>query len=323
MSALVLPIFALLVGFVGLVWSADRFVDGSAAIARAAGLSPLVIGLTIVSFGTSAPEVLVSLNAALEGAGELAIGNALGSNLANIGLVLGVTALVARLPVQRHLLLHEWPVLLAVTLLAGVFLFDGLLAVWEGALLLMVLAPAVAYLVIVKKKTLSPLEAAEETNLPRLAPRVAAFWFVVGLMALVLSARVLVWGATQAALFFEVSPLLIGLTVVALGTSLPELAASVASALKGHHDIALGNVIGSNMFNLLAVMAIPALFAPLALPAEVFQRDYLAMAASTLLLFGFTAVSLWRHRGSSRAGLGRAAGVLLLAVYAVYYYLLF
>ncbi len=318
MPDLLLPIIAILMGFGGLIWSADRFVDGSAAMAKAAGLPPLIIGLTVVSFGTSAPEVLVSLNAALSGAGELAIGNAIGSNLANVGLVLGVTALVAVLPIQKHLLTQEWPILMGVTLLAGWFLFDATLTRVEGIILIALLPPIIAYLIIVKQRTFTAAEILAEEDIPAMAPKIAVMWFVVGLILLVIASKILVWGATETAAFFGVSPLIIGLTVVAVGTSLPELAASVMSALKGHHDIALGNVIGSNLFNLMAVMPLPALFAPLIMSTEVFTRDYLAMLAITAALLVLTLVQFKRGKG-----LGKATGLCLLAIYGAYYVYLF
>ncbi len=322
MTELLYPITAIIIGFVGLIWSADRFVEGSASIAKAAGLSTLVIGLTIVSFGTSAPEILVSVNAALSGAGELAIGNALGSNLANVGLVLGITAIVATLPIQKHLLQHEMPLLIGVTLLAGWFLSDANLTRIEGLILLATLVPLLTYLVIIKKKTLTKGETEAEEDFPTLSGKMAAFWFVVGLALLVVSSKALVWGATQTATHFGVSPLIIGLTVVAVGTSLPELAASVASALKGHHDIALGNVIGSNLFNILAVMSVPTLISPLSMAPEVFTRDYLAMAGITGLLLVFI-ISIVSSKRGGKGGIGKGAGITLLAAYAAYYYYLF
>lgn len=323
MPELLVLITAIIIGFAGLVWSAERFVEASVAIAKAAGLSPLIIGLTIVAFGTSSPEVLVSINAALTDVGELAIGNALGSNLANIGMVLGITALVARLPIQTQQLKHEWPILLGVTAISGAILADAKMATWEGWLLIALLLPAVGYLIFVAKKSASPAELAAEEQLTPMSARRAAFWFTLGLAGLVVSSRVLVWGASELADFFGVSSLVIGLTVVAIGTSLPELAASMASALKGHHDIALGNVIGSNMFNLMAVMSIPALFKPQLLSPEVFSRDFVATAGLTLLLFALCCFSLFFYRGRKKPGLGKVAGAILLTFYAVYYYFLF
>ncbi len=318
MPDLLLPIVAILMGFGGLIWSADRFVEGSAAMAKAAGLSPLIIGLTVVSFGTSAPEILVSLNAALSGAGELAIGNAIGSNLANVGLVLGVTALVAALPIQKHLLTQEWPILMGVTLLAGLFLFDATLTKVEGIILLALLPPIIVYLIIIKQRTFTAAEILAEEDIPTMPPKIAAMWFVVGLALLIIASKILVWGATETAAFFGVSPLIIGLTVVAVGTSLPELAASVVSALKGHHDIALGNVIGSNLFNLMAVMPLPTLFAPLMMDTEVFARDFIAMLAITSALLVLTFIQFKRGKG-----LGKVTGLCLLAIYGAYYVYLF
>ncbi|WP_188149990.1 calcium/sodium antiporter [Teredinibacter waterburyi] len=332
---------AILTGFAGLIWSSDRFVAGSASIANSFGISPMVIGLTIVSFGTSAPEVMVAISASLKGAGDLAVGNAIGSNIANIGLVLGITALVARIPVQHHIFKHELPILLGVTLLAGLFLADGTLDTYEGYVLIAVLIPAVAFLVIIKQKTLNPSEAAEEEEIPNLTTSKAIFWFLIGLVALIVSSEILVWGAKSAAELAGVSPLIIGLTVIAVGTSLPELAASVASALKGHHDIALGNILGSNMFNLLAVMSVPAIIHPLALDAAVFYRDYGIMLLVTLLLGLLIGATLWKNRtraaspevkpeqanlktsGNKQAAIFRFAGAVLLTAYIGYYVVLF
>lgn len=322
MPELLYPIIAIIIGFAGLVWSADRFVEGSASIAKAAGLSPLIVGLTVVSFGTSAPEVLVSISAALEGAGELAVGNALGSNLANIGLVLGATALVAKLPINKHILLHEMPVLFGVTALAGYILWDAHVSLFEGVFLLASIVPVMAYLVIIKKRDLTPAELIIE-DIPEMTAKAAWMWFLIGLALLVLSSRILVWGATGTAAFFGVSPLIIGLTVVAVGTSLPELAASIMSALRGHHDIALGNIIGSNIFNILAVMGIPALFTPLTMEPEVFSRDYIAMAGLTAFLVCWIGFEYLRRKNKRHAGLGRILGLLLLAAYVTYYYWLF
>ncbi len=318
------------VGIVGLVWSADRFVAGSAALARNLGVSKMVIGLTIVSLGTSAPEIIVSLDASLSGIGELAIGNALGSNIANIGLVLSITALIAAIPIQRHLLSQEVPILLLVTALAGVFLYDGKFQRWEGAALLLSVGPLLYLMYRVKRK--HPDEASEE-EIPEFPTLLAAFWFVFGLVILIISARLLVNGAETIAKSLGVSELVIGLTVVAIGTSLPELAASVMSAAKGHHDIALGNIIGSNIFNIVTVMAVPGIIGIDTLQANIFYRDYLCMAAITVILclaitaqfyweklqhhsiFGGVVRYLWRDGSAS---LGRPIGVLFLLCYISY-----
>lgn len=318
-------IAALLAGFVGLVWSADRFVEGSAALARRLGVPKLVIGLTIVAFGTSAPEIMVSISASLRAAGELAVGNALGSNLANMGLVLAITAMLVALPIQRHLLVRELPILLVVTALAGVTLYDGRLTRLEGALLLVGLIVTLALLTLAR----GPRPVPVDSDIPDYTRLAASLWFVIGLVTLVASAELLVWGARELALAAGVSPLVVGLTVVAIGTSLPELAASVGSALKGHGDMALGNIIGSNLFNLLAVMALPGLIQEPVMDARVFHRDYLAMAAMTLALALAIGVDYQlRHKahsgpGTTRGHLGRLIGALLLSGYAGYYVWLF
>jgi len=320
---LALVCIALIIGFTGLVWSADRFVAGAASIAKSFGVAPLIIGLTIVSFGTSAPEIMVSISASLKGAGDLAVGNAIGSNIANIGLVLGATTLVAAIPVQSHILRHEMPILLIITLVSGFFLLDATLTLIEGIILLVMLVPAILYLVKIKQSELSAHEVAEEESLEDLSTGAAFAWFGVGLLALMLSSEVLVWGAKSAAEMAGVSPLIIGLTVIALGTSLPELAASMMSAIKGHHDIALGNIVGSNMFNLMAVMSIPGIVTPTIMDDSVFNRDYLVMLGLTLLLAVLAAKTLWLNRKSGKAKLGRLAGSLMLGGYLGYYVLLF
>lgn len=314
-----LPSLFTLVGFVGLVWSADRFVGGSAALAKSFGVSKIVIGLTIVAFGTSAPEVLVSINATLKGAGDLAVGNALGSNLANIGLVLGISALLASLPIQRHLLKCELPILLLVTVIAGWFLMDAQLTRLEGSLLLLGL-PCIMALLIWSRRH-HPEEVDEE--IPTMSRAAAWRWFLIGLVLLIVSAELLVRGASQLALAMGVSPLVIGLTVVAVGTSLPELAASIASIVKGHYDIAIGNVVGSNLFNLLAVMAIAAVISPLQMEPAVFSRDYAAMGLITLALGGLIYLSFAMSRHTTGTRLGRMAGAVFLAIYAGYFVILF
>lgn len=319
-----LAAIAILIGFGGLVWSADRFVAGSAAIAKSFGVAPLVIGLTIVSFGTSAPEVMVSISASLKDAGDLAIGNALGSNIANIGLVLGATLLIAAIPVQKHIFRHELPVLLLVTVISGALLYGGVLSPWEGWLLLALLPVLMLYLVRAKQKELSPAEIdLEQEDIPEMPRPRAILWFAIGLVALMLSSEVLVWGAKTTAEYFSVSPLIIGLTVIAVGTSLPELAASVMSALKGHHDIALGNIIGSNIFNLLAVMAVPGIISPPIMEAAVFNRDYMTMLGITLIITAAIAIVLLRKNTKGTSQLGKGTGFILLACYVAYYAYLF
>jgi cation:H+ antiporter len=318
MSVILLPFLALFAGILGLLWGADRFVAGSASAARYLGISPMVIGLTVVSVGTSAPEIIVSINAALREAGQLAVGNALGSNLANIGLVLGITALVAPIPVNKQLLREESPVLILITALAGLCLYNGFLGRGESIGLALLVIPLLILVVKYKKKHPSPDLTDDSEALTEMPISQAALWFAVGLAVLLGSAEITVWGAKSIAAYAGISELIIGLTVVAIGTSLPELAASVISALRGHHDIALGNIFGSNLFNLMLVMTSAGAIAPIALGAEVFYRDFLAMAAMTLLMVVLAAIAL-----RSRAGrISKAMGLLLLVGYGYYYMLL-
>jgi len=314
----------ILVGFIVLIWSADLFVAGAASIAENMGMSPIIIGLTIVSLGTSAPEILVSLTAALAGAGELAIGNAIGSNIANIGLVLGVTVLVAPLLVHPSCMRVELPTLLIVTLGAGILLIDGRLSLLDGSLMLAALGFILFQMVRSQSKDETLLEEAGEEPLPHLKPLRAWLTFFGGLGLLIASSRMLVWGAAEIAVGLGVSQLIIGLTIVAVGTSLPELAATIASALRGHTEIAVGNVIGSNLFNLLAVMAIPGLFKTMVLTPHVLDRDYAAMTLATLMLAA--AIYIGRSRKAAPAGhsyVGRSMGVLLVSFYCLYYYWLY
>ncbi len=311
---LIWPLVAIVAGLIILVWSSDRFVYGAAALAHNFGVPHLIIGVTIVSLGTSAPEILVAANASLSDSVGLAMGNALGSNIANIGLVLGITALIAPLPISRRVMKVENLVLLAVTLLAGYFIYDLIVERSESILLLLSLF---VFLFWIFKNAKENDQSEFDDDIPNtMSNVVATIWFVVGLVLLVASSRLLVWGAVEVARALNISELIIGATIVAIGTSLPELAASVTSALKGHHDIAIGNVLGSNIFNLLAVAAVPGLLNPTALSTDLFWRDYLSMLFLTsLLCLGL----LWR--GSSGRPLGRVFGLLVLGLYSGYLYI--
>ena len=327
---------AILIGFAGLIWSADQFVAGAAAIAKNLGMAPIMIGLTIVAFGTSAPEIIVSISASMKAAGDLAVGNAIGSNLANIGMVLGITALIAPIPIAHNILKREMPLLLVATLGAIYCLYDLHLDWIDGIILLAALAIIFYILVTSKSHQPNAEQEADVEHIPSLSYGKAWLLFVIGFALLIGSSQLLVWGAKVVALELGVSELIIGLTVVAVGTSLPELAATIASALKGHHDIALGNIIGSNLFNLLAVMAMPALIGSVDLTPEAFNRDYLAMTGITLLLaLILYAHFTWEKYCEKRATnpeqlaaihhqtLGRFAGAALLISYIAYYYWLF
>ncbi|MBT8139657.1 MAG: calcium/sodium antiporter [Gammaproteobacteria bacterium] len=315
-----------LAGLIGLVWSAHYFVGGSASLAKHLGMTPGLIGLTVVAFGTSAPEILVAGSAALEGAPDLGVGNAIGSNIANIGLVLGATALVAKLPVSHWLMRLEVPLLVIATALAAWILFDHQLSRTEGlvllgvaALLPLALLLDLKYHKVARDEDIYPVD---EDEIPDLPLGKSIIWLCGGLMILLLSADLLVGAATALANFFGVSPMIIGLTVVALGTSLPELAASIASAVKGHHEMAVGNIIGSNVLNILLVMAIPAIIMPTALDPQVFTRDALTMMALTLILLAL--IFFKTSRGQAGKGyIGRSAACLLLLIYIGYYAVLF
>jgi cation:H+ antiporter len=314
---------AIVLGFAVLIWSADLFVDGAASIAENLGLSPIIIGLTIVSIGTSAPEILVSVNATLTGSGPLAIGNAIGSNIANVGLVLGITVLAAPLMVDSSCMRKEIPVLVAVTLGCGLLLLDGDLSRFDGSLMLGALFVLMTLMIRAQSSDEVLIGEADAEPLPHLRPLRAWMTFLAGLVLLIGSSRLLVFGAVTAARELGVPELVIGLTIIAIGTSLPELAATLASALRGHTEIALGNIIGSNLFNLLAVMSIPGLIDPQILDPEVTSRDYAAMTFLTLFLAA--AIFISRRRKASANGrsyVGRTVGVLLVSFYALYYYLL-
>ena len=306
-------------GLAGLVWSSDKFVEGAAAIANHAGMSPLLIGMTIVSLGTSAPEIVVSIMASLSGSGELAVGNALGSNITNIGLVLGVTLLIRSIAIDASTTKREIPQMVIVTLLAGVLMADGVLSITDGALLLFGL---LIFLTLLALRGAMPDGAIESD--PKLTPLKAWGIFSIGLVLLVISSRLLVLGAVNIATSLGVSELIIGLTIVAIGTSLPELAAAVMSALKGHSDIAIGAIVGSNVFNLFVVLGAPGLLGPLTLNANVMSRDWpvTLLTAGTLLLLALAAYRNAKQIGAGNGELGRASGVLLVSMYTAYIVLL-
>ena len=311
-----IPILALIVGFVALIWSADRFVSGAAATASNLNVSKVLIGLTVVSVGTSAPELLVALAAALEGSSSLAIGNAIGSNIANIGLVLGVTAIVAPLPFAPGVLKLELPWLVAGTLLALFCLFDLWLGTIDGLLLL-----AGLWLIMYRlmRKQRGAAHGIRETleEVPAMTTGRGLLWSGIGLVVLLAAAWVLVWAATEIARLLGVSELVIGLTIVAVGTSLPELAATLGAAIKGHPDIAIGNVVGSNILNILAVLAVPALVHPVGIDPEVLWRDYGMMAALTTLLV------LFAYAIGSRPVITRFEGCVMVLAWTGYMLLLY
>lgn len=308
---MLLPILAIILGIVLLLWSADRFVEGAAAVAGHLGLPSLVIGMVIVGFGTSAPEIVVSIMAALDGNPDLALGNALGSNIYNVGLIIGVTALIVPIAVHSTIIRRELPLLLLFGAVAGVLFWNGQLSRLESLLLLLGFFALMGWTIWTALRGKDdPLAAETEQELSSHAMTLgrAIVWLVVGLTLLLVSSRMLVWGAVSVASALGVSDLIIGLTIVALGTSLPELASSIAAVRKGEHDIAMGNVVGSCMFNLLAVVGIAGVIAPMeALSADIMLRDWPVMMAMVVSLF----VMGYGFRGEGRINRIEASALLL------------
>lgn len=305
----------IITGFLLLVWGADRFVMGASATAQHLGVSPLLIGMTIVGFGTSAPEILVSANAALTGNPGLAVGNAIGSNIANIALILGITALVMPLTVRSITLRREIRMLLVVTFGATLPFIDSHLGRLDSVLLLMGLGLMMYWMVHISvgSRFSDPLVAELEAELPLDVTMPQALgWLTLGLLVLLAASRALVWAAVGIAEALGISDLVIGLTIVAIGTSLPELAASLTAAVRREHDIAIGNVIGSNMYNLLAVLGVAGVLAPLEIDRHVLVRDLPLMIALTLALF---VMSLDYH---GRGKITRLEGLALLVTFVSY-----
>ncbi|WGW00672.1 calcium/sodium antiporter [Vibrio sp. YMD68] len=278
----------LIVGLIFLVWSADKLVFGAAALARNVGISPLVIGMTILAMGSSAPEMMVSATAALDGKTDTAVGNVLGSNIANIALILGITALIKPLSISSAVLRRELPLMIGVTLVAGAILWNNHLGRAEGVLLFVLFAFFILAMLRIsrnEKKNGDALIDEQESEVPEGVSNVkAGIWVVVGLIILPVAASVLVSNAVIIAKFFGMSDLVIGLTIIAVGTSLPELAASLAGVLKGEDDMAVGNIIGSNVFNILAVMGIPGILNPSIINEHAMGRDFWVMLGVSLLL---------------------------------------
>ncbi|WP_070969982.1 calcium/sodium antiporter [Vibrio sonorensis] len=304
----------LIVGLVLLVWSADKLVFGAAALARNVGISPLVIGMTILAMGSSAPEMMVSATAALDGKTDTAVGNVIGSNIANIALILGITALIKPLSISSPVLRRELPLMMGVTLLAGLLLWDSYLGFYEGVLLFVLFTVFILAMLRIsrnEKKNGDAFIEEQESEIPEgVSNAKAGIWVVVGLILLPFAANMLVDNAVVIAKIFGMSDLVIGLTIIAVGTSLPELAASLAGVLKGEDDMAVGNIIGSNVFNILAVMGIPGILNPSVLSEYAMGRDFWVMLALSLLL---VAMAL----GKSRS-INRFEGTFLFACFIAY-----
>ncbi|EHR5764585.1 MULTISPECIES: calcium/sodium antiporter [Vibrio harveyi group] len=313
---MLLATLAIIAGFALLVWSADKFVEGAAASANYAGMPPLLIGMLVVGFGTSAPEMVVSAMAAIEGNSALALGNAVGSNIVNITLILGVTAIIAPIAVHSSIIRKELPILLLVTLVIGAMLWNQHISMLEAWALIggfMLLIGWSIWSALRTKGDNLEKEVGDELSRQNMSLKSSIFWLISGLVLLIISSRILVWGAVEIAQQLGVSDLLIGLTIVALGTSLPELAASIVAARKGEHDIAVGNVVGSNMFNSLAVIGIAGTIEPIVnIGTEVFWRDWTSMLFVTGLLL------LTAARFDKSQTLSRIEGAVLLVCYLGY-----
>ncbi|HBC3978131.1 TPA: calcium/sodium antiporter [Vibrio parahaemolyticus] len=309
----------LIVGLVLLVWSADKLVFGSAAIARNVGISPLVIGMTILAMGSSAPEMMVSATAAWDGKTDTAVGNVLGSNIANIALILGITALIKPLSISSAVIRRELPLMIAVTVLAGILLWNSHLGFYEGVLLFVLFGAFLFAMLQISRKEQKSGDAFledQESEIPQgVSNPKAIMWVVIGLILLPLAASLLIDNAVIIAKHFGMSDLVIGLTIIAIGTSLPELAASLAGVLKGEDDMAVGNIIGSNVFNILAVMGLPGIINPSTLSEYAMGRDFWVMLGVSLLL---VAMCL----GKSRS-INRLEGAILFTCFLGYQVYLF
>jgi cation:H+ antiporter len=318
---MLLDVVIISLGFVGLTWGADKFVFGASALAKNLGVSPLMIGLTIVAFGTSAPEIFSSAVAVIEGEPALAIGNAIGSNIFNIGVALAAAVLIKPLTPPVSLLRKEMPVLLLVTCITGLLFYDGFLGIIDGLILLTVMAGLGFSLI--RRKTGGVADESddeeddEDEPIAEMTTLRAAAYLGLGLVLLILSAEALVNASSAIAIKLGVSSGVIGLTIVALGTSLPELATTVACALRGHHDLAIGNIVGSNIMNLLMVLPFPALMAPGLLEDSLVTRDYVTMLLMTLLL---AAICFRAIRGGKQ--IGRLSGTAFLLMYLGWFSLL-
>ena len=308
-------ILLVIAGLVLLMWGADRFVHGAAAAARNLGVAPLMIGLTIVAFATSAPEILVSVVAAVEKQPGLAVGNAIGSNIVNIGLVLGLTAVIRPIQIESDTLRREMPALLAVTLLTVSLFLDTYLSRMDGLVMLTGLVIVMVWIARLGMRSAAsdPISRDFEAEIPTdVSMKMAVIWLIVGLGTLLIGAELLVNGAIGIATLIGVSEVVIGILVVALGTSLPELAVSLASALKGEYGLAIGNIVGSNIFNLLAVIGVAATIEPTALPPTVLSLHIFVMVAFTLVLFAMT------YDYDDHSVLSRLEGLALLGAFIAY-----
>lgn len=305
--AVFLNVFYLLLGTLALYYGADYLVRGGVSIAKRAGISTLVTGLTLVAFATSAPELAVSLSSALQGNPDIAVGNVIGSNIANIGLILGLCACILPLNVNRQLLLFDAPVMIiSAILVSAAFFYNGALGRISGAILFILL---ICYIVrsVYKSKKDNTAANPEDAVPPEYSVWVSILIVAASLGTLVLGANAFLWGSVYFARLLKVSDAVIGLTVVAVGTSLPELATSIVAAIKGEKDIAIGNVVGSNIFNTLGILGLTSLVKPIHANLNIF--DFIVMSVLSMLLLSFMA---------SGKKINQAEGILLLLIYIGY-----
>jgi len=311
-----MPLVALIGGIVLLVISADKFVEGAATCAKIVGLPPLLIGMIVIGFGSSMPEMVISGLSASGGNPGLALGNAFGSNIANIALILGITALISPISVQSRVPQRELPYLLMLTAFAALLFYDdGYLSKSDGWSLMMLFLLIMAWSIYEGMTAPSDAlgESVDAEYIDRMSGRKALIYMILGLIFLVISSRILVWGGVEIATMMGISDLIIGLTIVAIGTSLPELAAAIAAVRKNEHELALGNVIGSNMFNTSIVVGITGTLAPTALDPDLLQRDLVVVIILTIAM----TISAWNFSG--RGGrINRWEGGLLLFTYVFY-----
>lgn len=322
-----LAVITVFIGLAVLAWSADFFIDGATVLAKNLRVPSFLIGVLVLGFGTSAPEMVVSVLAAMQGSPELALGNAYGSNIMNIALVLGTTALISPIVIRQSLVKHDLPLLVVITALAIWQLRDGQLSQADGILLLIALGAVLSFQIVTglrerhsknrhpshDKEQIASSSGMIENKPPTSSIAQGMSRLLIGMLMLVISSRAIVWGAVELATFWGLSELMIGLTIVAVGTSLPELVASLSAARKGKHDMALGNIIGSNIFNTLGVVGLAAFITPIAINPVMLSRDIVMVGVLTLLLFALSAICLVTNRK-----FGRAAGAILVLCFFGY-----
>lgn len=312
-----LAVIAILIGLAILVWSADVFIDGATALAKKFNVPSFLIGVLILGIGTSAPEMVVSVLAALEGSPELALGNAYGSNIINIALVLGATVLISPIIIRKGIVKRDLPLLLLITAIAAWQLRDGILSQVDGLILLVLLIAVLGLQIVlsIREGYHEHEEDIDNAESDATEPSMARGFgsLLLGMLMLVISSRAIVWGAVELATLWGLSELIIGLTIVAVGTSLPELVSSMSAARKGEHDMALGNIIGSNVFNTLAVVGLATVIAPISADPVILSRDVMAMGLLTILL-----VALCVFAFVTKRQFGRTSGAMLVLFFVGY-----